>query len=58
MKCIYCGEQINSSDKYEVFTLDGDFIHVKCKKPLDKEMTIISNMTDKEFENWLTGSST
>lgn len=37
MKCGYCGKEINEMiEKYHVYTLDGDFIHDKCKAELNK----------------------
>ena len=31
MKCVYCGKEINEmTEKYHIYTLDGDFIHDEC----------------------------
>lgn len=31
MKCAYCGKEINEmTEKYHVYTLDGDFVHDYC----------------------------
>ena len=33
MKCVYCGKEINEmTEKYHVYTLDGDFIHDECEQ--------------------------
>ena len=33
MKCAYCGKKINEmTEKYHVYTLDGDFIHDECEQ--------------------------
>ena len=56
MKCIQCGEEINEiKDKYKLLTIDGDFIHIACEKDWNKDIDRINNMTDKEFESYMTG---
>lgn len=35
MKCGYCGKKINEmTEKYHVYTLDGDFIHDECEQKI------------------------
>lgn len=37
MKCCYCGNEINEmTEKYRVYTLDGDFIHDNCEAKFNK----------------------
>lgn len=53
MKCCYCGKEINYYEKYDTFSVDGDFIHEECKKPQQSEMDKVLNMSKNEFEHWL-----
>lgn len=56
MKCIQCGKEINEiKDRYEILTIDGDFIHEDCIKDWNKMKDRINNMSDREFESYMTG---
>ena len=55
MKCCHCHKEINGED-YELFGMDGDFIHKKCKPAIEKEMDKIVNFSNEEFKNWLINS--
>lgn len=55
MKCTFCHKQINIvREKYELFGMDGDFIHKDCKPKIKEEMDKVANMSDSEFYNWMT----
>ena len=36
VKCILCGKEITSTDKYVLFGIDGDFAHVQCNNNKEK----------------------
>ncbi len=52
-KCIYCGKEIEYNEPYEWFGMDGDYIHKKCKKGMNKEMDDLANMDNKEFYKFM-----
>lgn len=44
MKCMYCGKEINEmTERYHVYTLDGDFIHDECA---EKQATVDRDCID------------
>ena len=45
LKCCYCGGFIVDEDGIP-FSLDGDFIHIKCKKEFDQVINDINNNFD------------
>lgn len=53
MKCFICKKQIQPFEKYEIYGLDGDFIHLDCKPKMEELIKCINNMTDEEFIRWL-----
>ena len=54
MKCTFCKQEINTyKEKYELFGLDGDFIHKDCRSKIEKEMDKLANMSDNEFYGWM-----
>ena len=56
MKCICCGEEISEmNDHYELYGYDGDFIHTKCKKKMEEQMTKINEASDKKFIGYMLG---
>ena len=49
MKCSYCGKKINeTTEKYHVLTLDGDFIHDACKDDYEKQKHFYDNIITLE----------
>ena len=54
VKCILCGKEITSTDKYVLFGIEGDFAHVQCNNNKEKYYDKIDNMTDKEFVKYMT----
>lgn len=44
MKCCYCKKEILSHESYQVYSLDGDFIHLKC---IEEDL----NTRDKMFDD-------
>ena len=53
--CFVCGEVVTKDDEYVWFGYDGDKIHKKCEKNIEKACDRINNMTDEEFEKYLLG---
>jgi hypothetical protein len=54
MKCTFCRKEIDEcNEEYEVFTVDGDFIHTNCIPAASKEMAKICSMSDEEFITWM-----
>lgn len=53
--CFVCDKEVKYTDEFEWFGLDGDKIHKKCKCNVDKKMSLIENMSDNEFKNYLLG---
>lgn len=53
IECSMCGEEIKHNEEYEIFGLDGDFIHKKCRAKANEEMDTIANMNDEEFYKWM-----
>ena len=53
MKCFICKEQIQPSENYEIYGLDGDFIHLKCKPKMEDLIKHVNEMSDEEFSRWL-----
>lgn len=53
MKCFICKKQIQSSEEYEIYGLDGDFIHLDCKPKMEELIKRINEMSDEEFIGWL-----
>ncbi len=49
MKCSYCKKEINeTTEKYHVLTLDGDFIHDVCKDDYEKQKHFYDNINTIE----------
>lgn len=58
MECEFCGKEINPwTEKYEVLTGDGEFIHTSCRPGWNKYCEKINNMNDKEFISWMKGET-
>lgn len=56
MRCFVCDEVIDIDiDDVTPFGYDGDFIHTKCKKNVNKAKDRLNNMSDKEFADYLQG---
>ena len=56
MICVHCGKKIKEySEKYELWGVDGDFIHTKCKKAHEREIDRVVKMKDEKFVSWLVG---
>lgn len=55
--CFVCGELIMEDDDYVWFGCDGDKIHKRCKKNIQKACNWINNITDEEFRKYLLGES-
>lgn len=56
MICSHCNKEINTySESYELFGMDGDFIHTGCREGITKQMDKIANMSDDEFYNYVIG---
>lgn len=53
--CSHCGKEIGLTEPSEVHTMDGDFIHIACKKAYAEKMDRICNMSDKEFTDYIGG---
>ena len=53
MKCFVCKKWIHSPEKYEIYGLDGDFIHLNCKPKMKELIKRIDEMSDEEFIGWL-----
>lgn len=53
--CFVCKQQVFNYEDFEWFGLDGDRIHKKCKKNLNKVYEHINNLTDEEFTNYIYG---
>ena len=54
-KCLICNKPIGLDD-WIWHGLDGDKIHKECKKKEYLLYSIIDNMSDEEFSNWLKGN--
>ena len=54
MICFVCGKEVNEFDDYELFGMDGDMIHKKCKPNVNNVIDSIVNMTDEQFERYMT----
>ena len=53
MKCLVCKKQIQSYEEYEIYGLDGDFIHLDCKPKMEELIKCINEMSEEEFIRWL-----
>lgn len=53
--CFVCGELVTEDDEYIWFGCDGDKIHKRCEKNIQKACDWINNMSDEEFEKYLLG---
>ena len=53
MKCFICKKQIQSSEEYDIYGLDGDFIHLSCKPKMEELIKRINEMSEEEFIGWL-----
>ena len=53
MKCLICKKQIQQSEEYEIYGLDGDFIHLNCKPKMEELIKHINEMSEEEFIGWL-----
>lgn len=36
MVCIVCGQEVNEFGDYELFGMDGDVVHIKCKPAVNR----------------------
>lgn len=52
-KCSFCCKTITDYDEAELFGLDGDFIHKKCKPEIEKEMDGVVKISNKQFYDWM-----
>lgn len=53
MICFVCQQVLTDDDEKELFGLDGDFIHKKCRSKLNCAIDFVNNMSDEEFELWV-----
>lgn len=54
MKCSACWKEIDGNGV--LISCDGDFVcDEKCKKLFYEKMDMVCNMSDIDFERWLTG---
>lgn len=51
--CFVCGKIVEESDDFIWHGLDGDKIHKKCEKRLQRAYDYIDNMTGEEFRKYL-----
>jgi len=54
-KCFVCGEDVTDYEESELFGCDGDRIHRRCKPNLNRAYDAINNMSDLEFNEYITG---
>ena len=54
-KCFACDRLIMMGEEFIWHGLDGDKIHKRCEKDLQKVYDRINNMTDEEFSRYLLG---
>lgn len=55
MICFVCGKPITEDEESVFFGCDGDKIHKKCERNVEKAQDFINNMTDEEFHKYLLG---
>ena len=53
--CFVCDKPVKEDDEFIWHGLDGDKIHKRCKKDLQKAYDRINNMSDEEFGRYLRG---
>lgn len=53
--CFVCGKIVTEDDEFIWHGLDGDKIHQRCKKNLQKACDWINNMTDEDFKKYILG---
>lgn len=53
--CFVCGEVVTEDDEYIWFGCDGDKIHKRCEKNIQKACERIDNMSGEEFKKYLLG---
>lgn len=53
--CFVCGKLVTEDDEFIWHGLDGDKIHKRCEKNLQKACDWINNMTDKDFKKYILG---
>lgn len=54
-KCFVCDRLIMMGEEFIWHGCDGDKIHKRCEKDLQKFYDRINNMTDEEFSRYLLG---
>lgn len=53
--CFVCGKEVKDYDEFEWHGYDGDKIHKRCKPNLSKAYNTIDNMSEADFQEWLSG---
>lgn len=54
-KCLVCDKPVKDNEEFVWHGLDGDKIHKRCEKDLQKFYDRIDKMSDEEFKKYLLG---